>query len=523
MSDKPDSSTPSVDDTTDASSTEGSTTDSSTTTTIIINDSSPVDRSSEPDAEASALALKLQGNEALAAKHFAQAMEYYSQALEYAPQNAVLHANRAAVCIQLEQYGLALQDADAAIAADPQYVKAYYRRASAHFCLQQFKAARKDYKQVLQLIKPTKDVRTKLKLVEKTIREQAFAKAIEAEQTAPASATFNVDSVTIPETYTGPRLEDESLFQTGLPRDFCTNCMDCFRNQGLIHKRYVALLLLTCIAKYQTESSLMRIPVTTKLTVCGDTHGQYYDVLHIFELNGLPSSTNPYLFNGDFVDRGSFSIEVICTLLLWKLHDPTCLYLTRGNHETKNMNKIYGFEGECKAKYDDKIFDLFLETFSWLPLAAVVQDSVFVVHGGISCDEFTLDQVDQIARGREPPESGLMSDLLWSDPQPFPGKSPSQRGVGFSFGPDICQAFLERNNLKLVVRSHQVKDEGYLVEHEGKTVTVFSAPNYCDRMGNKGAYIEFGPDMEPVYHQFEAVEHPNVQPMAYAPGMGGMF
>ena len=93
-----------------------------------------------------------------------------------------------------------------------------------------------------------------------------------------------------------------------------------------------------------------------RVTVCGDTHGQYYDVLHIFQMNGFPSATNPYLFNGDFVDRGSFSVEVILTFLLFKMSCPECIYLTRGNHETKNMNRIYGFEGEVKAKYDDKIF-----------------------------------------------------------------------------------------------------------------------------------------------------------------------
>jgi serine/threonine-protein phosphatase 5 len=159
-----------------------------------------------------------------------------------------------------------------------------------------------------------------------------------------------------------------------------------------------------------------------RVTVCGDTHGQYYDVLNIFEeKNGYPSVTNPYLFNGDFVDRGSFSVEVILTYLLWKIHDPSCIYLTRGNHETKNMNKIYGFEGEVKTKYDDKIFELFLEVFSYLPLATVIGKQVFVAHGGISTnEEVMLDDIRKIKRGIEPPETSLMSDLLWSDPQPFP-------------------------------------------------------------------------------------------------------
>lgn len=297
----------------------------------------------------------------------------------------------------------------------------------------------------------------------------------------------------------------------------------------------MARLLVSCKRYFETHPSLTEILIPSeapendpsaapRVTVCGDTHGQYYDVLNIFEMNGPPSHNNPYLFNGDFVDRGSFSVEVILIYLMWKISDPTCIYLTRGNHETKNMNKIYGFEGEVKAKYDDKIFELFLEVFGHLPLAAVIENKVFCTHGGLPTEEgVSLDDVRKIKRGMEPPESGLMSDLLWSDPQPFPGKAPSKRGVGYSFGPDITQKFLEFNNLSLLVRSHEVKEEGYLVEHGGKTITVFSAPNYCDTMGNKGAFIHFDKSLEPKFTQFESVPHPDVKPMAYSAGMGGLF
>lgn len=192
--------------------------------------------------------------------------------------------------------------------------------------------------------------------------------------------------------------------------------------------------------------------------------------------------------------------------------------------ETKNMTRIYGFEGEVKHKYDVKLFQLFMEVFEWLPLAAVINDSIFITHGGIPVRPgVTLDDIRKIPRGMEPPENGLMSDLLWSDPQPFQGKAPSKRGVGFAFGPDITENFLALNNLNLLVRSHEVKDEGYLVEHNGKTITVFSAPNYCDSMGNKGAFIHFEAELQPNFTQFTAVPHPDVKPMAYAAGMGGLF
>ena len=187
------------------------------------------------------------------------------------------------------------------------------------------------------------------------------------------------------------------------------------------------------------------------------------------------------------------------------------------------MNNIYGFTGEVKYKYDDVVMNLFTKVFNWLPLASVLEDKVFVVHGGLSTQEggMSLSDVGSVTRNREPPESGIMSDLLWSDPQPQTGKSPSKRGLGFSFGPDYTKDFLERNNLQLLIRSHEVKDEGYVVEHDGKCVTVFSAPNYCDQIGNKGAFITFSEEsMEPEYTKFESVPHPNIPPMKYA---GNMF
>merc|ERR1712226_429355 len=321
--------------------------------------------------------------------------------------------------------------------------------------------------------------------------------------------------------------------------EFVMAAVQHFKDQKLIHKRYVARLLINSKRYFEAMPTVTDISIpesyettTDKeegpepkphVTVCGDTHGQFYDVLHIFDMNGYPSATNPYLFNGDFVDRGSFSVEVILTFLLFKMSCPECIYLTRGNHETKNMNRIYGFEGEVKAKYDVKIFDLFLELFGQLPLASIIEEKIFVTHGGIPPDPISIDEIRAIKRGCEPPESGLMSDLLWSDPQPFPGKSPSKRGVGYSFGPDVTEKFLSMNGFSLLIRSHEVKDEGYLVEHGGKTITVFSAPNYCDSMGNKGAFILLDKSLVPKFTQYTEVPHPDVRPMAYAAGMGGLF
>jgi serine/threonine-protein phosphatase 5 len=276
---------------------------------------------------------------------------------------------------------------------------------------------------------------------------------------------------------------------SSLTVNFVQELISHFKDQKLLHRKYVVQILLAAIDYFKSQPSLLRLKLPASensssayghFTVCGDTHGQFYDLCNIFEIGGFPSPTNPFLFNGDYVDRGSFSFEVVMTLIALKLACPTGLYLLRGNHETKNMNSIYGFQGEILHKYDETVMKLFTEVFNNLPLAAVIQDSVFVVHGGLSTTQengMTLEQIEAIPRDREPPESGLMSDLLWSDPHAFMGKMPSKRGVGFSFGPDYTEQFLNRNNLQLLVRSHEVKDDGYAVEHGGKCITIFSAPN----------------------------------------------
>ncbi|XP_027932388.1 serine/threonine-protein phosphatase 5 isoform X3 [Vigna unguiculata] len=322
--------------------------------------------------------------------------------------------------------------------------------------------------------------------------------------------------------YSGARIEGDVV-----TLDFVKKMMEDFKNQKFLHKRYAFQIVLQTREILQSLPSLVdiRVPNGKRFTVCGDVHGQFYDLLNIFELNGLPSEENPYLFNGDFVDRGSFSLEVILTLFAFKCMSPSAIYLARGNHESKSMNKIYGFEGEVRSKLNDTFVELFAEVFCFLPLAHVINEKVFVVHGGLfSVDGVKLSDIRSINRFCEPPEEGLMCEVLWSDPQPLPGRGPSKRGVGLSFGPDVTEAFLKENNLDLVVRSHEVKDEGYEIEHDGKLITVFSAPNYCDQMGNKGAFIRFeAPDLKPNIVTFSAVPHPDVKPMAYANNFLRMF
>mmetsp|Transcript_31005 Transcript_31005/g.95342 ORF Transcript_31005/g.95342 Transcript_31005/m.95342 type:complete len:308 (+) Transcript_31005:1-924(+) len=304
--------------------------------------------------------------------------------------------------------------------------------------------------------------------------------------------------------------------------------MEWQRQEKTIAKKYAYAIVLDMIKLLRGLSTLVDIPVPDdgEITVCGDVHGQYYDLLNIWKLNKVPSETNPYLFNGDFVDRGSFSVEVILILFSWKLLYPRHLHLARGNHETRNMNKLYGFEGEVTKKYDEDLYQLFCEAFCLLPLAHVINKKVFVVHGGLfSQDNVQLEQLRRVKREGEPPDEGLMTEMLWSDPQPGKGRMPSKRGVGVAFGQDVTENFLTTNDLKLVIRSHEMKEEGYEEEHSGKLITVFSAPNYCDQMGNKGAFVRLdGKTLAPKFTSFAAVPHPNVKAMQYAnPMLGSLF
>ncbi|CAM8948496.1 unnamed protein product [Rhodiola kirilowii] len=468
--------------------------------------------------------LKILANEAFKANKYGQSIDLYTQAIELNSQNAVYWANRAFAHTKLEEYGSAIQDATKAIEIDPKYSKGYYRRGAAYLAMGKFKEALKDFQQVKRLCPNDPDAAKKLKECEKAVMKLKFEEAISLPQSEKRSVAESIDyhTIEVEPQYTGAKIEGETV-----TLEFIKKMIDDFKNQKSLHKRYAYQLVLQTRDLLRALPSLVdiNVPHGKHFTVCGDVHGQFYDLLNIFELNGLPSEDNPYLFNGDFVDRGSFSLEVILTLFAFKCMSPSAMYLARGNHESKSMNKIYGFEGEVRSKLTETFVELFAEVFCCLPLAHVINEKIFVVHGGLfSTDGVKLSDIRAIDRFCEPPEEGLMCEILWSDPQPNLGRGPSKRGVGLSFGPDVTKRFLENNNLDLIVRSHEVKDEGYEIDHDGKLITVFSAPNYCDQMGNKGAFIRFeSPELKPNITTFSAVPHPNVKPMAYASNFLRMF
>ena len=468
----------------------------------------------------SAEELKSQGNEWFKLAKYQKAIDCYTQSLELEKSPVVL-CNRAFAYIKIELPGAALIDADEALQMDPGFAKAYYRKASAHIELGKHKEALKDLKTLVQLVPDDADAKAKHDICEKEVKRLRFLSAIETADALPPSKTIKYEEMTVDPSYNGPRIAGEQITES-----YVAAMMEHFRLEKKICLKDMVFILLQVLKMFSSLPNIVHvtIPEDEEITVCGDTHGQYYDLLNIFKINGAVGPTNKYVFNGDFVDRGSYSVENVTTLFALKVLYPDAIFLSRGNHEGLSMNRVYGFEGETRAKYSQEVFDLFSEVFNALPLGHILNRSVYVVHGGLySKDNVTIDDIQKQRRFCEIPESGLMCETLWADPQPMPGRSPSKRGVGLSFGPDVTENFLQTNGLSMVVRSHEVKEDGYVVEHNGKCITVFSAPNYCDQMGNKGAFIRFsGKTMKPKFTTFTHVPHPGKRPMAYSSALGMM-
>uniref|UniRef100_A0A1I8IMP1 Serine/threonine-protein phosphatase n=1 Tax=Macrostomum lignano TaxID=282301 RepID=A0A1I8IMP1_9PLAT len=225
------------------------------------------------------------------------------------------------------------------------------------------------------------------------------------------------------------------------------------------------------------------------LKICGDIHGQYYDLLRLFEYGGFPPESN-YLFLGDYVDRGKQSLETICLLLAYKIKYPENFFLLRGNHECASINRIYGFYDECKRRYNIKLWKTFTDCFNCLPIAAIIDEKIFCCHGGLSPDLQTMEQIRRIMRPTDVPDQGLLCDLLWSDPdKETMGWGENDRGVSFTFGAEVVAKFLHKHDLDLICRAHQVVEDGYEFFAKRQLVTLFSAPNYCGEFDNAGAMM----------------------------------
>ncbi|ETW00192.1 hypothetical protein, variant [Aphanomyces invadans] len=322
----------------------------------------------------------------------------------------------------------------------------------------------------------------------------------------------------LPAAYDGPRLN----WPLTLP--MVLSMMEHFKLGHVMHSKYVMEVLAHATPLFRAAPTLQHIDVgpMDRLTIIGDLHGQLQDLYCILLTNGLPSATNKYLFNGDFVDRGHYGAEVVMILLCFKLLYPQGVFLNRGNHESRNQNSWMGFEEEILRKYnctDDPtatnqamtVLTGLQDLFDSLPLCALVLDRIFIVHGGLfSTRNVTLAQLNNIHRFREPPlhskvaEDRLFEDMLWSDPRTIQGQHESVRGAGIEFGEDITNEFCSVNKVALVIRSHECVPEGYAVLHGGRLITLFSASKYCGTQLNKGAFCTLKADCRPEIQQFLA-------------------
>jgi len=226
---------------------------------------------------------------------------------------------------------------------------------------------------------------------------------------------------------------------------------------------------------FLSQPALLELAPPVK--VVGDIHGQYTDLIRMFEMCGFPPNSN-FLFLGDYVDRGKQSLETILLLLCYKLKYPENFFLLRGNHECANVTRVYGFYDECKRRCNIKIWKGFIDTFNTLPIAAIVAGKIFCVHGGLSPSLSHMDDIRQIVRPTDVPDYGLLNDLLWSDPAEMENDWESnERGVSYCFGKKVIMEFLQRHDFDLVCRAHMVVEDGYEFFSDRILVTVFSAPN----------------------------------------------
>ena len=420
-----------------------------------------------------AAAEKQRAVECIKAGNHQEALAHLEQAMRCSPDDHTLYSNAALCTLTLHLYEATVEHCNECIRLEPAFAKAYFRRATAYKALEMYAQALKDYEKALELVPEDRLVQEGVRECEKTIMRLRFEAAIRVPKFDLTPE--KIAELTVEPTYKGPCVEEQ------VTMDFCKELIEYYKGEQKLPPKHLYTIMMHAKKAFERESNVqpVSVPSDGKLTICGDVHGQYFDLLHIFEMNGLPSPSNMYLFNGDFVDRGAHSVEVITLLLALKAAQPTAIYLSRGNHESPAVNRTNSFYTEVTAKYGaSEAYDMFSKVFNTLPIAYVVQDELFVVHGGIPSGNLTIQMINKENRFMTPENGTLLSQLLWSDPQTAQGLAPSPRGEGVLFGPDVTSAFLSLNGLKKIIRSHVWEPTGYKVEHEGQCVTIFSAPDY---------------------------------------------
>ncbi|KAG8856326.1 serine/threonine protein phosphatase Pzh1 [Tulasnella sp. 330] len=268
----------------------------------------------------------------------------------------------------------------------------------------------------------------------------------------------------------------------------------------------VTLLCLAAREVFLSQPTLIELSPPVKIV--GDVHGQYSDLIRLFEMCGFPPQSN-YLFLGDYVDRGKQSLETILLLLCYKVKYPENFFLLRGNHECANVTRVYGFYDECKRRTSLKIWKTFVDVFNTLPIAAIVASKIFCVHGGLSPSLTSMDEIKRIQRPTDVPDYGLLNDLLWSDPSDTAlDWEENERGVSYCFGKTVINEFLRRYDMDLICRAHMVVEDGYEFWNDRTLVTVFSAPNYCGEFDNYGACMSVSEDLLCAFELLKPLDGP---------------
>lgn len=303
--------------------------------------------------------------------------------------------------------------------------------------------------------------------------------------------------------------------------------MDCLRKhlelEGAISQELLFDLIEKAADLFDQEPNMLKL--SDPITVVGDIHGQFWDLMNVFKLGGIPGDTQ-YLFLGDYVDRGCYSVEVLAYLFAWKVKQPKRIHMLRGNHECRQMTAFFNFREECEYKYDVGIYNAFMEAFDTLPLCATINNKYFAVHGGISPDLRRLEDLASVERMQETPRQGLVCDLLWADPSQeeenggvasTPFLANGVRGCSHFFSSDAAAKFLRKNSFLCIVRAHEAQIDGYKMHKTNAltgfpcVITVFSAPNYCDTYNNKAAILNFTNSTLNVM-QFNCSPHPYYLP-----------
>ncbi|RNF01824.1 serine/threonine-protein phosphatase PP1 beta [Trypanosoma rangeli] len=306
----------------------------------------------------------------------------------------------------------------------------------------------------------------------KRSRSQSAEKAVEQREAAPAVRREKI-------------IEEEE--KSAIRQLVMSILQDWQSAQKLLNEEIIRTVLRRVRPVLMSQPMLVR--VEAPVNVCGDIHGQINDLVEIFRAGGMPPESR-YLFLGDYVDRGKYGTEVITVLLGLKVLHPDKICILRGNHESESICRIYGFFDEVKRRFSVKLFKEFTDVFNCLPIAALIEEIALCMHGGLSPELRNLNQIDQIRRPLMVPDAGLACDILWSDPEENScGWMQSERGVSYTFGEDVVRRACNNLKIDVVLRAHQVVDNGYAFFSERRLVTIFSASNYCGEFTNSGAMM----------------------------------